>query len=163
MTDKYMNFLSLELTEAVAGTMISGEIDTGVDQASLMAMEIHEVEIKIGYNDSQAGAGIYQQSKAALATISTYATTPPDFSDEFVLHEVERAVHGDAAGTDFTIEINGPFLRKFNPPLLIAAKNLTLYMKGRGTDVESARCRVGFTFKKLGLSEWTELWQTWNQ
>ena len=45
---------------------------------------------------------------------------------------------------------------------LSSVEAICSYVKGRGTDVMSGKCRIGFTYKKLGVAEWTELWQTWN-
>jgi len=152
--DKYMNYLvSPVLTQPGADTDVAVVQPTGCNVAARLAMLIHEIETELPPPRIADGAWtqIYVVSRSTLPDIVATGTMPWEV---LVYSREQNCKLSGAAGVSITDMYH---VRKFDPPLLYARKNITWMLRSHlTTDANAAKGRIGFTWIKLKDADYME-------
>jgi len=160
--DIFTNFYYVKVTldGTDSTTMAENDFDTGLSSRGGLGWVIHRIEVWPTFKAIRMDADLVL--KVALSTKKDEGSLPdPDVTG--VIFHNRYAVSAAAAGT--IIAPHEPHYMVFDPPLLIASKNLSMYAE---TEVDDAawrnttvHARIHYTYWPVGIAEYLEIAETW--
>lgn len=154
--DQFPNIVAATVTPASAGAITFTEILTGVSLGQGIGMLIDRMEWQPSQNTLQDLDNDGDDITVAIVTVNTLTALNVITDRRIICYDsITRIDAGTAANA---LVLRTPFVRDFQPPLILAAPRLYVAMDATGAAVAgSVSFRVYFRYIKLTPQEYIEL------
>ena len=159
VSDKFVNFIPIAVTESAASTLTEDEIDVATSFINRIALVIHKIDLHHDMVQDDPAAAAQETLTFALTTQPMAAM--PTINDDYVIWRYRFTARGAATGGGGIFNVIGsPYT--FPIPLIVAQQKLYAYLQTTNSS-NAGYChgRIHVTYVRLTENEWREAWETW--
>lgn len=151
--DKYANILSAEVTVAAGDTAFT-EVNLGVSLGQGMGVLIDQIDYDVSVgalDDMQTDSDTLQLAWTTTNADDSLTITKKHVIDQFNLTYLGIGTPGNG---EF---IEKPWVRKFDPPIIVAAPKIYLAVATGGVTAGGCYSRIYYRFIDLSAQEYLEI------